>query len=1225
MILADIFTFCADTCRRGHADSVAVDETPPGKRWSTSEYHTNKTGGVHDVRQQFDFKMATVMGLRGMERSENFELATKVGIAGNFYDIVYTAGGRWYFLHLKHTENPKENRLKERDLRKLLQKSFKSYCDVKHGDNFKDIPFDNSQFIIYTNKELTPALLEHKRKQREDDIFFKTCDKGEIFSFFQEDKENQIDIYKLLTNELQQSKEFRELMIEFLNKLIMVTGQKGQHELDKVIAEEITKHDVARVDNEVFKTEILDFKTRVELWCRDKKEKMTATMFRNWLQEAKTKACAPVVRSLFKSCTKKLSRTGIKFSDDEVSRLQIELSDKPAVHLRSDALTLCSILLMECVLKPNCIFVTFESLQSNKNMLLHAWLGGHWEWLIVFCDSAVEQSDISNTCLDIYENIRSVPLSKRVIILTACSVQQISNFIPIEHIFNFEQLSKKSQEILLDKKIYFQGCEVTMRSVLQRHGNVQHVLGPELVTDLITVGTAVKIGSTLQVNEDYYAPRVLERYLWLQPNVLRTSNDVFAVSGTANEDLLAIVPSGKTVEDVCVAGINNRDFTQNMRGRIILMPKADAENCFLEICKKIQGKPLHWVELKNGGLMWKMSRGGTEMLLDYIDADKTRADMQILAEWVKGGSCEVNEESIWDLDERTVLVVAEPGMGKSSTTTHVAWNTKLADPTSWVVRINWNDHTWKLQELDAAKFKLDSLVEFLCSAAFSESKYIDINRNLLKQALQNSGNVTVLMDGFDEISPIHADKAAVILSELLKTKVRRVWVTSRPVEKERLERKLSVISFGMKRLSKAYQEEMLRYLWKYKAEEVINYVLLSVNESVHDENFTGCPLYIKMIATVCEMEMETNLKSENWQWPKIDLVNMYEVFVERKLHIYLTEKQNADITNSSVLDNLEDLKQTLFNKFENCALVAILPATVLESLHDRKIEEEIQPFLAKVQAGEDKTGIVTNVVAGKPHFVYRTFGDYFTARWFSRNFQDNRSVLERILFDHKFRVMTDIFDRMLARGCPLHYAVLQKDIERFETLLEEGSDVNAVDMGGRNVMHIIATRQWMEAEMKNIISKCRGSLDITDSVLQWTPLLYAKKSGNKYTVEELLKNNVDRSIFDLIGQRAHVLDYINLRVTQSDEESNDKEHESLPEYLCNIDKNIHQTSSTVFPAVQGEQLSVDKSLIEPGANCNTRYSDGKKPLFHADTQSSLGVRTLKEGVASLDVQVTRGK
>jgi len=36
------------------------------------------------------------------------------------------------------------------------------------------------------------------------------------------------------------------------------------------------------------------------------------------------------------------------------------------------------------------------------------------------------------------------------------------------------------------------------------------------------------------------------------------------------------------------------------------------------------------------------------------------------------------------------------------------------------------------------------------------------------------------------------------------------------------------------------------------------------------------------------------------------------------------------------------------------------------------------------------------VVNGKPHFVNRTFAEYFTACWFSRNFEYDRSVMKRI-------------------------------------------------------------------------------------------------------------------------------------------------------------------------------------------------------------------------------------
>ena len=106
-------------------------------------------------------------------------------------------------------------------------------------------------------------------------------------------------------------------MSEFLKKLIITTGQKGQQELDKVIAEEIKKLDVANVDNEDEKTDVEKFMTRVENWCRDKKEKMTPSMFRNWLQEAKIESRSSCVRCLFKSCTKDLVRTGIQFSASE--------------------------------------------------------------------------------------------------------------------------------------------------------------------------------------------------------------------------------------------------------------------------------------------------------------------------------------------------------------------------------------------------------------------------------------------------------------------------------------------------------------------------------------------------------------------------------------------------------------------------------------------------------------------------------------------------------------------------------------------------------------------------------------------------------------------------------------------------------------------------------------------------------------------------------------------
>ena len=1069
--------------------------------------------------------MAAVIGLRGMARGDDFQLSTNKAGSGNFDDLVYTTGTRRYFLQLRHTDNPDTTKLVHSFLVRLLHQCFESYCSIIQ--DLTDEELESSEFIIYTNKQLGPKLLQHNREQRVIDEIFKTCDEGEIFTFTP-DENKDIDVYTLVyACMVKESKEFGDIsdqeqevklkmISEFLKKLIMITGQKGQKELDDVIIEEIRKMDAVTVDPNEYQTELRHFKTPLESWWRNKKEKMTPGNLGKWLQEAKTEAFAAVVGSWLESCKQKIFGTEIKFSDSEVSRFQTELSDKHAVHLRSDALTLCSKLLLDSLDTSKCIFVTSESLQSNKKMLLHAWLGGHWEWLSVFCDLPVLPTDISDTYIKISEIIKSNHSTKRIIILTRNSVQQTSNFDPVEHKFHFEQLSKKSQEIALDKTIDFQGCEVTVRSVLQRHGNVQHVLGPKLVTGLITEGTAVNIGGRLQVSEEYYAPRVLERKLWVHTDFLKIANDIIVVSGTTEEDLVKTLSSCKTVESFTMEDINKIDFTQEMSGSIFVLSDTEVENSFQAICEKLEGKTLHWFEFNNGVLLWKKSRGSTDSLLDYIHADKTRADNLIIEEYMKRcGSSEVKEESIWNLKERTVLVVADPGMGKSSTTTQVAWNTKLADPTSWVLRINWNEHSQKLEKLKTEGFNVDKLVDFFSCVVFAESKYCKVSEILLKQALKNSGNVTVLTDGYDEISPTYAEKAAIILSTLMEIKVGRVWVTSRPVVREKLEKELSVIAFTMKPLSHPCQEEMLLNCWMSKSsakkDDLVAYVkrLLShANESVHDSNFTGFPLYIIMIATA----FEQNVECGDFSVPeKVDLLYLFDRFVQRKLQIYQIEKKRDDITNSSVQDDHELLIEMFLCNFQRCALVVTLPSTMLNLLHDKKIEINMKPFVRRVQAGKDKTGVVIAVVEDRPHFVHRTFAEYFTAHWFSENFESNRSVLEQILFDRSYRVVKDVFDRILARDCPLHCAVLNWDSKSVESLLQEKYDVNSVDKGGRTAMHIIAAQGQGEL-FENITQSLlkRGNyFNEEDNVLKWTPLQYAIKSGSWFVAERLLERRVD--------------------------------------------------------------------------------------------------------------------
>jgi hypothetical protein len=87
------------------------------------------------------------------------------------------------------------------------------------------------------------------------------------------------------------------MISKFLKKLVMVTGQKGQWELDKVIRNEIQKCDEIKAGRKVYEQVLCNFKTLLESWWRKRNEKLTPEILRNWLQNAKTACCSSLVSS----------------------------------------------------------------------------------------------------------------------------------------------------------------------------------------------------------------------------------------------------------------------------------------------------------------------------------------------------------------------------------------------------------------------------------------------------------------------------------------------------------------------------------------------------------------------------------------------------------------------------------------------------------------------------------------------------------------------------------------------------------------------------------------------------------------------------------------------------------------------------------------------------------------------------------------------------------------
>jgi len=237
---------------------------------------------------------------------------------------------------------------------------------------------------------------------------------------------------------------------------------------------------------------------------------------------------------------------------------------------------------------------------------------------------------------------------------------------------------------------------------------------------------------------------------------------------------------------------------------------------------------------------------------------------------------------------------------------------------------------------------------------------------------------------------------------------------------------------------------------------------------------------------------------------------LYDTFVERKLHGDAIEIQDGHETLKEIQENLE-----------KCSLLVTLPSE-LNPLSDEEMQTTLQPFVEKLQGGKDKICTAMTVVQKWPHFLHRSIAEYLTARWFSKNIESNRSLLERILFDSSYGNVKDVFSRILASGCPLHCAVLNWDTEAVETLLQEGYDVNAVESGGRTAMHLAAAHGPGGPVCEDITSsllRYGASVDAEDDVLHFTPLGYAIKAENWLVVERLLEQECNTTDLELIRQR----------------------------------------------------------------------------------------------------------
>jgi ankyrin repeat protein len=525
----------------------------------------------------------------------------------------------------------------------------------------------------------------------------------------------------------------------------------------------------------------------------------------------------------------------------------------------------------------------------------------------------------------------------------------------------------------------------------------------------------------------------------------------------------------------------------------------------------------------------------------------------------------------------------------------------------WVLRINLNEHTDALDEtkIDLKEEDIDKCKMFLCNAAHSKKQEnLEMTKEIFLQALDKTGKMVIILDGFDEISPCYTRKVNNLIRVITDKTASQIFVSSRFSYRKNLEDIGKKLAFTLQPFTKENQIEFLEQYWRKDiekqekgnlrmfAEKLLN--LCSQTFSDKDEEFTGIPLQIMMLGETFVTEAVNYCSNGEINLPeKFNLLYLFNKFWEKKRNIYFREKNAMDSSKLEVKIETESYLGihmiasliSLFSLSEENGLVGAIDVGQLE---------QANRFLKSDRA--EKFGIIRGVRDGKPQFIHRCFAEYFAAKWFTCNFSKCENFISNNLFKSTYEVTRNIFDRMLAEDFDIHGAVMKNDIDAVEEILKNDSNINLLDKGGRTALHLAIF--YNIPFTQKLLSFPDIDVNKPDAVLKWTPLRYADRTKLWMAMDILLQNGANDEDIVLTRQNIEAHDWGQRALWECASQGYTK----LLEFMlkCGTDvnaevgvpENIKENNTLLHIASIYGQLGVISLLVERGADiniCNAKH------------------------------------
>lgn len=1011
--------------------------------------------------------------------------------------------------------------------------------------------------LLQLREELSKMLLA--KNMNTDDI---KRYKFKIYNFQTCEKEN-IDAKHTIPDDV-----IKDIEIDnFFEKLIFAVNQPNEIELEEIIKREIkrdVKFNMLNVDliTDSFQKELLDWLK--EKGCIKGKEGrfLSTENARKLFVDIDEKINTIIGIGLSLNYPKQLASFNINFN---VINQQIcdflETKHVQILIIECDNVLLTSLkinqLLDERPYKlDSIIFTNIEMTIKLKDYIIKAFksVKSH-NLLVISCDLSEGYTKIFNLYIDLLPIINDNK-EKKLILLTNLNERiniKSDNTLLINDKYNFNDFSLETIKLLENKLVLYQGNDIKLGTITE---NLKYVLDIDTLIKLIN-NVKITIGKQLiglREVADYYVER---KFSYHPSTILNYLDAIIILSGINNEILESLnvkkdiltyktaIEIGNIKENVIILIDDDNDDGNEIEAKLIELSNLINTECSnkvywfkYDLNKLILQRNKYFDTLKPSSLT---SQSNSYEYL--IESYKTFTEIEML-----------NKEGI-------IILSNLAGMGKSTCTICLSNKLKYTNHSIWVIRINLNGCTDTLEDelyyrsKNLSRFKSNdknSAINFLINHLIPNEFETLFEKRLFELLINEDKKVAIYFDGYDEISPNYDSIIIDLIEQLRMTKIKIIFITTRPTSEYILQEKFHSIPYNLEILTTEEQIAFVKRKWSNTLRKLghsvngkiinnyVNFLIMHITNTINDKDkkLTGIPLISFMIADVYFDKFLICYKNvhhdTDWnQFDQFDIVELYEKFIYNKFLIYNSEKKIERSSNLSVKYDNETLYKEYLRKHQYAALYTLLKKSELYSLLAEEQRKDMLAFINNIKSGIERTGIITQIIDNKPIFFHTTFTEFFAALFLIEQLQsdwkDVEMLLIKIFVQPEYEVMRLFFNGLLRKDENVKLNISNMWDQKIVTQLNDKDE---------NLLHV-ACKESNEGVIKFLLEVIKEST--LNKLLNVrvrkgkTCLIYAIRANNVSIVNMILEHGANPNECDYngftplhISTRSNYLDIVKL-------------------------------------------------------------------------------------------------